>query len=309
MNLYVIYRNNLSISFDDINKDIELSQHIQIVLVAHKLPKPPADGIFGPISLLALKAFATQVTCTSTVLDASLAELLIETKPQISTEISQLNTPETSKTQLYSSASPVDVIINYCIKQDFLLYTGKGEVNIIYLEGCNLDFSLNKDAPNIFNDVRLIIQFIDKKPVITFKCKATTEPGDYYTINPMNKNGAARICMGQHLNAWSVGIHLAGKSTAHEALCQVAPVVFVRDRNKDYMRTGDIQYRDIIGLNHHGSWGHNGNVGRWSAGCLVADNMTNHREFMRICKTDPRYVNNNRFRFSAIVLDASKVFQ
>ena len=298
MNLYNIYsNNNKPIGFNEINNYKELAQHIQIILIAHNLLKPPADGRFGILSKTALSQFQENFNNKSTSLDKSLAELLIETKPIIN-----------NKSDTNLDNSPVSIIIKYCINKGYKLFSKLNEVNIIYLEGCNLDFTLNSDQPNLFNDVRLVIKFIDGKPVIVGKWKASTEPGNYYTFNPMNPGGAARLAMGQHLNAWCVGTHLAGRPTGHEGLVQVAPVSFYRDKNKDFKRTGDKLYSDIIGLNQHASWGHGGEVGRWSAGCLIGISLEEHKQFIRECKTDPNYLANKRFRFSTILLDASKVF-
>ena len=63
----------------------------------------------------------------------------------------------------------------------------------------------NDDRPNHFNDLRIIIAFNEAfRPVIEGIYLATTEPGFYYTDNPMNAKGAARIAFGQY-TAWQVG--------------------------------------------------------------------------------------------------------
>lgn len=300
MNLYDIYQQNISISFNEIPNDLQLAKQIQSILITHKLLNPPANGNFGILSTTALTKFANNFNITSNILDAKLAELLIETKVN-----TIYNT--TINTLVTSSNKPIDKIINYCNKQCYKLFTDKGKINIIYLEGCNLDFTLNDDAPNYFNDLRTIVKYIDNEPTIVFKCKGTTEPGRKYTVNPLNKNGAFRIAFGQHLNAWVVGIHKPGTSGAHEALIQVAPVTGYRDGNKDYTRTGDLLVTGMYGINQH--WGYDmQRVEGASAGCLTSQTREDHREFMQIVKSDIDYLNNKKYRFSTIVLDASKVF-
>ncbi|MDZ8140831.1 MAG: hypothetical protein RM049_37020 [Nostoc sp. DedQUE04] len=37
--------------------------------------------------------------------------------------------------------------------------------------------------------------------------EASTEPGKYYTENPMNSNGAFRIAFGNYQDAWKIGKH------------------------------------------------------------------------------------------------------
>lgn len=300
MNLYNVYKNNTSIAFSRINSDVELAQHIQVVLIIHKLLAPPADGRFGVLSIGALRRFGEMVGVNGDTLTPALAKLLIETKP----DALSLPTPDTVQP---TSNTPASIIINYCIKQGYKLYTSPDKVNIIYLEGCNLDFTLNADTPNYFNDLRLVIKFVGNEPTIVFKSTATTEPGRKYTVRPLNSNGAFRIAFGQHLNAWVVGIHKPGTSGAHEALVQVAPVTGYRDGNRDYMRTGDLLLTGNYGINQH--WGYDmATVEGASAGCLTSQSRADHRRFMSVIKTDVDYIKNRNYRFSTIVLDASKVF-
>lgn len=101
-------------------------------------------------------------------------------------------------------------------QQDYTISRNIGEKNIIYVEGADTNGRENDDRPNYLNDLRIIIAFNDKyQPVIEGIWIATTEPGYYYTDNPMNQNGAARIGFGQYV-AWQVGLH--GYSNPHESL-------------------------------------------------------------------------------------------
>ena len=129
----------------------------------------------------------------------------------------------------------LEQIIDIYSINKYPLFKGKNEINICYLEGCNLDFSKNDDRANIFNDLRLVFTFsgegavVRDKPVLLGRWEATTEPSRFYTQNPMNRKGAARIKFGYY-SAWRIGVH--GNSDPHEALVQVAPVSVHRDLKK-----------------------------------------------------------------------------
>ena len=217
------------------------------------------------------------------------------------------------KLKLIQSDSPIDIklgsdlasrIIKYMQSQGYKIFTSTGEFNIVYVEGINPDGTLNNDAPNVFNDLRCVIEFKDGVPSFV-GWLATSEPGRTYTVRPMNVNGAARIKFGQY-KAWSVGMH--GTKNPHEALVQVAPVTVHRDKNKDFTRTGDKEDTGLFGINQH--WAADSpvdNIGAWSAGCLVGRTSEGHREFMRIIKSDVRYKANRNYVFWTTVIDGSKI--
>ena len=119
-------------------------------------------------------------------------------------------------------------------RKGYILDTQPGEINIVYVEGLNEDGTINDDASDKWNDLRVVIGFEGDKPVILGKWRATTEPGGYYTEHPVNPAGAARIEFGQY-QAWRVGMHRGD----HEALVQRGKVMVCRDLNKDMIRTGD----------------------------------------------------------------------
>lgn len=183
---------------------------------------------------------------------------------------------------------------------------GPDEINIVYVEGMSPDGTPNGDEANKWNDLRLVVRVEDGRPRIVGLWPATTEPGRYYTENPINPGGAARIQFGQY-RAWQVGEHHAGKPSAHEALVQTGGAVTVcRDLNKDYSRIGDKQEVGSFGINQH--WGYDlAEVDKASAGCLVGQSKTGHREFMALVKSDPRYQADHTFVFTTTVLDASTV--
>lgn len=191
-------------------------------------------------------------------------------------------------------------IVKYMRSEKYIVFEGKEKYNIIYIEGINEDGTLNDDAPNEFNDRRIIIEVINGIPKIVNSWQATTEPGDFYTYRPMNAEGAARIAFGQY-QAWKVGVH--GNSEPHEALIQTLPVTVHRDFNQDFKRTGDKLDTGFFGLNQH--WGYDApytNIGNTSAGCLVGRRREGHREFMQLVKRDRRYINSKDYIFYTTVI-------
>ena len=191
-------------------------------------------------------------------------------------------------------------IIRYMRAKKYQVFQGSRYYNIVYIEGINDDGTLNDDVPNVFNDLRTVIEIVDNNPVIKASYIATTEPGTYYTYNPLNPLGAARIKFGQY-QAWRVGTH--GNSEPHEALVQSSPVTVCRDFNKDFIRTGDKLDTGNFGINQH--WGYDApidNIYNVSAGCLVGRRRDSHRKFMAIAKSDVRYCANKNYEFYTTVI-------
>ena len=195
-------------------------------------------------------------------------------------------------------------IIHAMRKHRYKVDDGEGEVNIVYIEGANEDGSPNDDAPNSFNDRRIVIVFEGGSPKIIGNWEATTEPGRRFTVSPINAKGAARIAFGQY-TAWQVGMH----RNNHEALVQTgAEVPVCRDLNKDYQREGDKVDVGWFGINQH--WGYDNpedDIKTASAGCLVGRTTKGHQQFMKIVKRDPRYLANRRFIFTSTVMPVSDI--
>ncbi|MBW4684290.1 MAG: peptidoglycan-binding protein [Komarekiella atlantica HA4396-MV6] len=276
--------------FEAIAQDTDLSRQIQILLIGLGLLEPPSDGKFGPVSVAALKKFQDLTkTEESEFVGAVTAKKLIETKSE-----------ELPKPPLKLGSDIASRIIKYMQVKDYQVFTNLREYNIVYIEGINEDWSLNSDPPNQFNDRRIVIEVVDGIPKLVNHWQATTEPGRYYTLNPMNPGGAARIKFGQY-KAWAVGSH--GNADRHQALVQVAPITVHRDFNKDFQRTGDKLDTGLFLVNQH--WGYDApanDIKNASAGCLVGRRREGHREFMAIIKQDRRYVANNDYVFYTTVI-------
>jgi hypothetical protein len=191
-------------------------------------------------------------------------------------------------------------------KRGYAVDVGQGEINIVYLEGAEHDGRPNDDAPNVFNDRRIVIRFepvpgLEIRPTIVGNWEATCEPGRRFTERPIHSAGAARIAFGQY-RAWQVGMHRGD----HEALVQTGgPVTVCRDGNRDYRRAGDRRSSGYFGINQH--WGYDfprDDIRGASAGCLVGRTRQGHREFMALVKSDPRYRADPKFVFATTVMPA-----
>lgn len=193
-------------------------------------------------------------------------------------------------------------IIDAQVKLGMKVFTNPGELNIVYVEGCDACGTPNADKMNKWNDLRIVYcHYEHERPKALGAWIATTEPGWKYTAQPFSSAGAFRIAFGQY-KAWKVGWH-----KDHEALVQTGgEVTGYRDRNKDGFRTGDSLSTGYFGINQH--WGYDmANVDGASAGCLVGQSKKGHREFMRIIKTDVRYKQNKDYIFWTAVLDGSRL--
>ncbi len=288
MNIYEFHQSKKEYTIAEIAADEQLTVDIQKILIWLKLLDPPADGKFGPITTEAFKEFQERMRCPEIgVLDNETAKKLIETEP------SELPPPA-----LRPSDDLAGRIIKYMLVKNYHISTRLGEYNIVYVEGMNANGTENTDAPNHFNDRRMLIEIVDGTPKIVGNWEATTEPGRPYTEKPMNDGGAARIKFDQY-KAWRVGPHKNQK----EALVQVELVTVHRDFDKNYIRTGDKLDTGFFGINqHHADDAPRHDIGLWGAGCLVGRTEAGHKEFMRLIKQDRRYKLNSNYTFEATVI-------
>jgi hypothetical protein len=199
-------------------------------------------------------------------------------------------------------------IVSYMESKGYEISRGIEQRNIVYLEGSCADGTANADEADIYNDRRIVFEFVDGEPKILGNWLATTEPGTYFTENPLNRRGAARISFGQYKNTWQVGTHVgpSGRS-AHEGLIESKSVSVARDINRDGKRPGDPIEIGQIGLNQHrGSGNSSKRIGRESAGCLVGWSPEEHTEFMNIIKADSRYRSNSSYRFTTTIFNGDR---
>ncbi len=181
-------------------------------------------------------------------------------------------------------------VVNYMRLKKYSLSDAPDTYNIVYVEGMNPDGTLNNDALDGWNDLRLVLQWKPQGWTIVHNAVATTEPGRVYVQQPINPRGAARIAFGQY-SAWRMGRH----QQTQPALVQVAPVTVHRDLNRNGIRDlHDRKETGIFGINQHTTRpGFSGKmVGRFSAGCLVGRDYVQHMEFLRLISRDARFLEN-----------------
>jgi hypothetical protein len=202
-------------------------------------------------------------------------------------------------------------LLRYMRAKGYEIFTAPGELNIVYVEGMDVDGTQNVDAPDAWNDLRCVIDFVGDTPRLLHCAVATTEPGRAGTMSAdaAKRGGVARIAFGQY-TAWRAGFHNTRKNGKnHPALVHVMPLPVHRDKNRDMKRPGDKIHIGYFGINQHstrpGYFG--GNVGTWSEGCLVGLLWDQHLEFMRLCKTDPRYLADPNFIFTSAVLPGNEI--
>jgi len=129
---------------------------------------------------------------------------------------------------------------------------------------------------------------------------ATTDPGKYYVMNPIDHDGVAILVPNQYRGSHATGLH-RGK---YEALVQVKDLKVWRDNDKDM--TYDHLTTEVgeFGINIHRS-AYNGTaytVDNYSAGCMVFAAVGEFNTFMDICR-HARDVWGNHFTFTLITTD------
>lgn len=292
MKLAEVAATGASVNLRDLALDRVLAGEIQERLNKLGCLDSPVDGDFGTVSSFVLSVYAKQVgIALDEVFTSRLAQSLLDHS-------------EDTFIPLNLGNDFASRIIKYMQLRNYWVARLPGFLNIVYVEGADADGTPNADKFNEFNDRRIVIAIEGGKPKILLNCLGTTEPGKFYTDNPINTGGAARIDFNQY-KAWRVGIHRAGRPTAHEALVQVGVISVFRDLNKDGKRTGDrIDVGSSFFVNQHS--GHNapaGNIGKASAGCLVGRSHDEHRGFMKLVKTDPRYKKaSNGYKFVSTII-------
>jgi peptidoglycan hydrolase-like protein with peptidoglycan-binding domain len=285
--------------------DKQLATNIQIVLIHLGFLDPPADGLFGPISTAAMIEFQGMMSSKESGLEDEKGFLgKLTAKALIETSIAEVKKLSIDLSQNDLAAK----IIQYMQEKRYQIATGAKNYNIVYVEDMDGDGNPVSNQPNSFNDRRMVIEILNNIPIIVGNWEATTEPGTHFTLNPMNPNGAARIAFGQY-KAWRVGQHCGGSGrNCHEALVQVEDVSVFRDKNKDFIRTGDKLFTGQFGIiQHHGFDLPRNNIALASAGSLVGRTIAGHREFMQLIKQDRRFQLNNSYKFLTTIIPGDEL--
>lgn len=173
-------------------------------------------------------------------------------------------------------------------RKGYRLRTGEYELNIIGIRNDSAE-------PNRFDDT-LCVLFKDEYGEDALLCfPATTDPGLYWLLNPMNVDGTAIMCEGQYEKVYKVGLH-----KGYKALQQVGKIDFVRDNDRD--RELDFsaakKIHEVIFANIHraAESENSGTVDKWSAGCQVI--QKGWQEFIELCEKSRLITEENRFDYT-----------
>lgn len=272
--LYKIAKGELSFSDDNaIANNKPLSTQIQSRLEDFwLLPNDSADGNWGNKSSGALSRFKAFRSIHEQGCGKLTASELINIDPSNLLRGYKLNGDWASRTLMWLALHN----FYFSDKGD------RGEINIVYFRGLDRNGNWNGNAPYVFNDRRTVLVIKNGVPSFAGNWLATVDPGEYYWENPMNPKGCADIKAWQ-FQAWSVGDH-----KDQHALIQTDNITVYRgeDRIPD---TGNDFSVDQHTTREDLEYSVNDDIGRWSAGCLVGADATEHyEEFMLLVDNDPR---------------------
>jgi hypothetical protein len=286
------------LDFETFRRRKALVTEVQACLAGVGLLDPPADGDFGPVSLWAWRTFCARHEVDDlTRITADLARLLL------ATDANAMFPLRIDGTDLVTRVARSMLALGYWIARHPQC------VNIAYAEGIAPDGRGNDNRIDHYNDVRLAFTVRDGRPELLGAWTATTQPGWYYTHNPVAGivdpvKAAAQIALGQY-KAWVVGEH--NGSNPHEALVQRAKLRVHRDKDRNGRRDGDPVFeRPDYAINqHHGS--NSQTIGKYSAGCLVGNRRKDHLQFMKIVKGDRRYTASRAYKFMTAVIGVEQL--
>lgn len=138
--------------------------------------------------------------------------------------------------------------------------------------------------------------------------KGTTDPGAQATEK--KEGGAAHLCLGYHKNIWRVGKHAEGTNFEHLALVQIGPVPVKiwRDANKNYVYdVGEKIETGWFGINwHHGAGLSQDNIGPYSWGCQVTQDIKDFNFVMDLILKSESYIQNNKMDISYLLLTSEE---
>lgn len=125
--------------------------------------------------------------------------------------------------------------------------------------------------------------------------KATTRPGLYYTVNPMNGKDTCSIYPSQYINCFQTGIY-----KTYTAIRQIMPIKYYVDDNKDaYHDDSEKKTQIAMRCTHiHKAGRASLLVDRWSAGCQVFANEADFNTFMKIVNKKGSGVNKDVYTYT-----------
>jgi hypothetical protein len=177
-------------------------------------------------------------------------------------------------------------------RRNYIVYTRPYELNIIGLRSANTKANRFDDEIHVLykNNIGIWNHHV---------FNATTDPGTYWLMNPMQPQGTAILAQGQYVHAYELGLHRG----QYLALVQRLPVIIIRDYDRNAIldfRNG-IKAKGNFGINIHRAMFHGDtlHVDNWSAGCQVFENGEDYIKFMQLCNRH-RNLYDNRFTYTLI---------
>jgi hypothetical protein len=195
--------------------------------------------------------------------------------------------------------------LGHCVKRVMLAknYSWFPDQNTVSVEGMDPDGAANGNRHDAFDDIKMVLD--GEGRIIGGPWEATTQPGRFWTDNPMASGGAFIIALGPQ-SCWSPGPY-RGLTVWRQA--ENSTIMGTRDPDGTYLRQGNPIRHGNIGIHHHG--GHDmprSAIRRTAAGCQVIRLEEMQAEFMRITLRNPPYLKDPRdFRLTATVLEAKDV--
>lgn len=121
--------------------------------------------------------------------------------------------------RLYNTITSIEPVINYMKSKSY--YFNKKYLQIVNIR------SMSRTAGD-FDDLQIAFwNNTGKWEYIKFI--VTTDPGQYYLLNPLNSKGTAIVYPHNYTSVWKLGLH-RGK---YKALVQANDIVVIRDNNRD----------------------------------------------------------------------------
>lgn len=178
------------------------------------------------------------------------------------------------------------------LQKGFKTFSRPFELNIVGIRS-------NSTKPNSFDDTLNIYYKTSDGKWQFHQFAATTDPGTYWLMNPMNPQGTAIVKHGQYINSHRIGMH-RGK---YLALVQQRPLTIIRDydRNATLDFMNGKEETGIYGINiHHASVnGTTRTVDKYSAGCQVFANINDFTLFMQLAERH-KQLYGNEFTYTLI---------
>jgi hypothetical protein len=168
----------------------------------------------------------------------------------------------------------------------YKLYTRPYELNIVGMRA-------DSTVPNRFDDEIHVFYKTKNENWNYHVFKATTDPGTFWLLNPMQPQGTAILAEGQYVNSHSLGLHKG----QYEALVQEKPLTVIRDYERiaklDFMNgTKDTGYFGID-IHRASASGTTKYVDKYSAGCQVFENADAFHQFIALCHRHEKLYGNH----------------